>query len=532
VKKVENKVVYCSEYIKITKKNDGFYIESYKKGMTLEQFNKLISTHPEIKVNSFMTIKNALLNAPVSPAKFGELKDRIDVEVSGDELRAFITLSVTEDELIGEKADALCKEILKALNDKGVVFGIKKETLPGSLCIGKQILIAEGIAPVNGEDSIVRMYELKDPKPEIKEDGNADYYELNLINRVSEGEWLGERTDPTSGTPGKSVKGRVIPAVPGKRYPLMYDRESVREVYENGVTTLYSLRNGAVNYRGDRINVSNYLEINQDIDFKTGNIDFDGYLTVKGSVEDGFSVLANKDIEILGVLGIGSVKEILSRNGSIYIKGGIAGKSRAVIISKKDIFTKYVADATIICEGSVHIGFYCLNSNITAKEVILDSTKGQIIGGNINAEIRVVSSIIGSPAEKRTNITVKGFDRLALKRKLDNILKEIENLKYALSKVKQEMSVYSNTMELDKFKLAKFESVKDRFFRIKDDLKELEDQKKSLSSYLKAHGEGEVSVLKKVFPGTVIEIKNVVKEIERVYIGTNFYYSDYKINEL
>jgi uncharacterized protein (DUF342 family) len=99
----------------------------------------------------------------------------------------------------------------------------------------------------------------------------------------------------------------------------MYDRESVREVYENGVTTLYSLRNGAVNYRGDRINVSNYLEINQDIDFKTGNIDFDGYLTVKGSVEDGFSVLANKDIEILGVLGIGSVKEILSRNGSIYI---------------------------------------------------------------------------------------------------------------------------------------------------------------------------------------------------------------------
>jgi hypothetical protein len=160
VKKVENKVVYCSEYIKITKKNDGFYIESYKKGMTLEQFNKLISTHPEIKVNSFMTIKNALLNAPVSPAKFGELKDRIDVEVSGDELRAFITLSVTEDELIGEKADALCKEILKALNDKGVVFGIKRKHCQ-AVCVSKADTDCRGIALLTGRIPLSECMNLK-----------------------------------------------------------------------------------------------------------------------------------------------------------------------------------------------------------------------------------------------------------------------------------------------------------------------------------------------------------------------------------
>lgn len=529
---MDKEIIYSSEYIKVTKNNDGYYIESYKKGMSLQQFNKLISMHPEIKVNSFTAIKNALLNAPAPPEKFGGTKERIDMEISGDELRVFITLNVTEDELLGEKAVTLIKEILKVLNEKGVVFGIKKEALLGSLCIGKQILVAEGIAPVNGEDSVVRMYELKEPKPEIKEDGNADHYELHLINRVNEGEWLGERIDPTSGTPGKSVKGRVLPAMPGKKYPLMYDRNSVREVYENGVTTLYSLRNGAVNYQGDRINVSNHLEINQNIDFKTGNVDFDGYLTVKGSVEDSFTVMANKDIEILGVFGIGSVKEVLSRNGSIYIKGGIAGKSKAVISSKKDIFTKYVSDATIICEGSVHIGFYCLNSNITAKEVILDSPKGQIIGGNINAEIRVISSIIGSPAEKRTKISIKGFDRLAFKERLDSIIKEIDDLKYALSKAKQEMSIYSNTAELDNSKLSEFEQVREKFFRIKDDLKCLEDEKRTLANYLRTHGEGEVSILKKIFPGTVIEIKNVVEEIRKVHLSTNFYYSNNQINEI
>ena len=46
------------------------------------------------------------------------------------------------------------------------------------------------------------MYQLKELKPEIKEDGKADYYEMNLINRVKEGSWLGERTDPNGGHSG------------------------------------------------------------------------------------------------------------------------------------------------------------------------------------------------------------------------------------------------------------------------------------------------------------------------------------------
>ena len=33
------------------------------------------------------------------------------------------------------------------------------------------------------------------------------------------------------------------------------------EVYENGVTTLYSKVTGAVHYTGDKISVSNHLEI-------------------------------------------------------------------------------------------------------------------------------------------------------------------------------------------------------------------------------------------------------------------------------
>ena len=108
-----------------------------------------------------------------------------------------------------------------------------------------------------------------------------------------------------------------------------------------------------MHYQGDRISVSNLLEITEDVDFKTGNIDFDGFLSIRGTVADNFSVAANKDVEILGNFGIGSVKEIESRCGSVYIKGGIAGKNKAVVKSTRDLYTKYVSDATILCDGDV-----------------------------------------------------------------------------------------------------------------------------------------------------------------------------------
>ncbi len=526
-------IVYSSEYICIVKKDDGFYIQSFKKGMSLEQFSKIVSSNPEIKISSIITIRNVLVNSPVLQLqKFADLAERVKIELSEDELKAYITLCVSEEDLKNEHQADLFKEIMLKLKLEGVIYGVKKEVLFGKLRNNIKILVAEGVPPVNGEDSEIKMFQLKETKPKAQEDGNVNHYELDLINKVSEGDWLGEKTMPTEGFPGKTVKGSILKALPGKSIPLMYDKNTVREASNNGRSVLYSRINGAVHYNGDKISVSNHLEIDGNVDFKTGNINFDGYLTVKGTIEDGFTISAAKDIEILSEYGIGSVKEVRSNEGSVFIRGGIAGNSKAVIYSKKNVYTKFISDAKIECEGSVHIGFYCLNSTIKAKEVILDSPRGQIIGGNIDAEIRVVASIIGSPTEKRTYINVSGFDRATLKQSFDKICADMEMIKNELAKAKMEISIYGNTLQLTAEQAKVYEGIRENYYQTKDRLKKYEEDYKVIKSYLKTHGEGEVAVLKKVFPNTQLIIKKVIKEITAPVINTTFYVQDREMKEL
>jgi uncharacterized protein (DUF342 family) len=525
-------VIFKNQYIKIIRREDGFYLESYEKGFTINDFNKVLSLNPDIKISSFSAIRNALLNAPQLPVKFGELRDRIIIETVNNDMNTFVTLSIDNSERTEGNKNLLLREIIEKLKGSGVVFGIKTDALVGCLSSRAPVLVAEGIPPVNGEDSVIRMYELKEPHPEIKDDGKVDYYELNLINKVSEGDWLGERTDPTEGTPGKTVKGDIVKPLAGRRLPLFYDPNTVTEVYKDGVTTLYSKINGAVHYTGDKISVSNYLEITKDVDFNTGNVDFDGFLTVKGAVSDNFSVAAKNDIEILGKFGVGSVKEILSRHGNICITGGIAGKNKAVVKSTKDIYTKYISDATVICEGTVYVGYYCMNSNITAKQLIVESGKGQIIGGTVTVEQKVSAASIGNAGEKRTQITVTGFDRKAVKERMENLQKSLQTAKSRLAKAKQVFAVYSYSIETGSRQYDEFEAAKEAYFSLKDEVKKLENELKSVVRCFRVKGEGEIEVTRRLYPNTFIEMKDDYKDIRSMTLATCYYLQDGIIKEI
>ncbi len=312
----------------------------------------------------------------------------------------------------------------------------------------------------------------------------------------------------------------------------MFDRVSVQDHFEKGVTTLYSKKNGAVYYKGDSIGVYDYLEIKGDIDFSTGNIDFDGFLSVKGTVEDNFSVAASNDLEILGEYGVGAADNISSHEGNIYIKGGITGKNRAVVRCKKNLYVKFLSDITVECEGSVYVGFYCMNSNIRAKQVIVESPKGRIIGGSIDADIQVVAAEIGNRTESRTLVRVRGFDRNDLKMQLDRGMQRLQELKQNLVKEKQRLQVYSGRTNLTNEQIKAYENLKNEYAHVKELIKDLEYDCKQLNEYLKTPGEGAIIAKTRIYPKVKIDIKNQFEEILNPEPLITYYVKDNELRSM
>lgn len=520
---MDKKTIYKNEYIEIFIDFDGVYMKTYKTGFSTDQLYGIISSHPEIYITNFNVFKSALNSVTKQPQRFGKLKERISAAITDNGLTATIVYNLPEEELVMKNREQLIKETYTQLNEKGIVFGIKNEVFVGEILGGESYIIAKGIPPLNGTDAVIKMYELKEPEPELNESEGVNYYELKLINSVRTGDWLGERIEATEGIPGKSVNGEPMKPVKGKNYPLNYDESTVQEMFDNSKTVLYSRIDGAVNYSNGRISVSDHLEIDGDVDFSTGNIKFDGYLTIKGTVTEGFSVEATKDIEINSSMGLANVEAITSTSGSIFIKGGIFSKGEVEIKAAKNVYAKFIDNVKIISGESVYIGYYCFNSDIIAKEVILNSSNGQIYGGQIKADIRVRAPIIGSEIEKKTFIEVVGFDRNALVEQLDDMLQEISKLRNEQQKLKQALIYLDQQDALRTSMHEQYNKALKRMFFIKDEIKSLEEKNKLITSYLKTRGEGEISAKKRIYPNCTLIIKGNKIEISSLTISTTYY---------
>lgn len=526
---MNDNIIFLNDYIKMYSQADQIFLETLKPGLPADQLNNLISSHPEVEIGNFLTFKNALKSITSNPIIIGKLKERIFINVTENKMKALVIFNIPKDELENANLQNLMKETIEKLNSQGIIYGINYSIFSQKFASNTPHVIAEGTASVNGTDSILKLYEIKEPQPQVNGDDKVDFYELKLINRVRAGDWLGERLDATDGTPGKNIFGEILNPVKGKTIPLSYDKNSVTEEKEKGKTVLYSKIDGAVNIINGKLTVLNHIEIDGDVDFKTGNIKFDGFVTIKGTVADGFSVEATKDIEINGDLGLGNVKGIVSTQGSIFIKGGILSRGKVEIKAAKNIYTKFVDDSVIIAGDSIHIGYYCVNSKISAKEVIIDSSSGHIIGGCIKAEIRVSAPIIGSKMDKKTLIEVTGFNREHLKEELSDMTDKISKYKNEQMILKQTVSQLESHKPMGIEQKKELNRTVDRIICLRDEIKTLEDNKKNINGYLKAKGEGEICVSKIVYPRCTLIIKRQTVEISQVTSSITYYSIDGEI---
>src|SRR5690606_680953 len=133
------------------------------------------------------------------------------------------------------------------------------------------------------------------------------------------GQLIAERIPAKEGTEGRAVTGEVLFSKKGKEARF---RLGKNVIVNEDQSAMYAAIDGLITKtEREKINVFPIYEINGDVDYKVGNIDFIGTVVVRGNVLSGFRIRAAGDIRVVG--GVEGAE--LYADGSVEISAGILG---------------------------------------------------------------------------------------------------------------------------------------------------------------------------------------------------------------
>ncbi|QCR32802.1 DUF342 domain-containing protein [Lysinibacillus sp. SGAir0095] len=499
--------IFANEFVEIIEENKKVFLKTMQPNFQLKEFDQLLRKYPRIRLTNFALLKNALGSESAQPVEIGQWLPVIELEISRDKMSANISLNETNEE-VKNNQDTIKQNLNELLIRHQIIHGIKDIDLH-KLITGKSYCIAEGTQPTKGEDAKITYLEIPERKPVIHEDGKANYFEMNFIFEIKEGDWLGEKIPPQPGIEGKNILGESVPAPFGNDEPLHYDPQAAYEVAENNKIVLYAAKNGAVENHQGLLTVNNHLNIDGDVGIATGNIEFDGSVSIRGTVNSGFSVYATGDISIESPEGVTGAKLIKSENGDIYIKGGIFGLGETEVKAGGSIFVRHVNDANLFAQNEIVIGFYSLGSYLVANTILLDANKGKIIGGKAVAKNTIVTAISGNRLERRTELVIESLS----KQEAHDIIQEKAALLKSSREEALQLTVKVNEVNkhksnLNRMQLQSLRILEEDLQKKKSYCEQIDKEIQQLIIDLKQIGKEEIMITKEANPGTSIQIGN------------------------
>lgn len=190
------------------------------------------------------------------------------------------------------------EEIKEQLNLSGVKFGILEDALKDltELKDVDNLLIAKGEEAVDGIDDLMDLgFDLEDDKKLVEDKkGRIDYKSIGHVKTVKKGDVLAVRIEGREGKDGIDVKGGIKRHKTAKRI-ITEAGEGCELKDEN---TVIASREGKPSIKGNIVSVYEIHKVDNDVDIKTGNIDFVGDVVVYGNVKEGMEVKAGHDLII------------------------------------------------------------------------------------------------------------------------------------------------------------------------------------------------------------------------------------------
>lgn len=426
---------------------------------------------------------------------------KVLVSVSPDEMKAFITLYKPEG-----SAQITKDDIMKALWDQKIIFGLKEEIVnfySEHPAYNEAICVAEGNPAKNGKNgSVVYLFDTSvDKKPTLLEDGRINYRELNLIQSVKEGQVLCTLVPPVSGTPGKTVKGRDIPAVNGK--PAVLPRGKNVAITDDG-QALIAKTDGEVEYL-DATKVSVYTnhEVPADVDNSTGNVSFVGSVTIKGNVLSGFTVEAGGNVEVYGVVEGATIKA----GGNIILRRGMQGMGKGTLIAEGDIVSRYIEYSNIEAKNNIQ-SEAIMHSNVKCgNKLELIGRKGLLVGGTSKVGKLIVAKVIGSHMATVTDLEV-GVDP-TVRERYKKLRDDLASMESDMNKADQAITLLRKLEAMGALTPDKQE-ILIKSLRTKDylssNINEVRLELTILDEKLQQEGNGKIRALNFIYPGVKVAI--------------------------
>ncbi|WP_094607583.1 hypothetical protein SPSIL_023320 [Sporomusa silvacetica DSM 10669] len=514
-------------YFTITTDENGVYLAVYSpqgegQPVKVSQITELLATRGIDKVENALLVRvvKEALGTPIKVAEqLAETEPVIQVLVSRDRMETTLQVDMPK----GCRPVTI-DDIMDKIKQSGIVYGIDgvaieaARTRPGST-----VVCAKGLPPVNGVNAgITYFLDLENKgRPVELDDGRVDFKSLNMFTVVHKDELLAEKIPATQGTAGIDVLGNEVQAKPGKDVVLPIGKN----VYAVEGLKAYAGQDGQLVVVNKKISVIPLIEIKGDVDLSTGNIEFVGSVIVKGSVQTGFTVKAEGNVEIAGNVSGGIVE-----GKTVTVRMGIQGMNKGYIKASENVVAKYIENATVFAGKDVIVSDVVLHSKVSAgKRVIVEERRGLIVGGQISAGEEIKAKTIGTYSATNTDIEV-GVNP-ALREEYQTLRKEIRKLEFDLEQAQKALNILramnQSTMPPDKHEML-LKLTKAQFHLI-GQTETMRNRLAEIEIALEEMRYGHIKVADTVHPGVKLVIGTLVKPVRDATKFANFYAEDGEI---
>ncbi|ACD95962.1 DUF342 domain-containing protein [Trichlorobacter lovleyi] len=355
-----------------------------------------------------------------------------------------LILSLSQDEMecrahLEVKADGSTpgvEELTGYLAANGITTGIDDEAVhlllsearPGTSTNG---LLAAGIQPQRGEDGTLAFSFAPADQPPAEsaadddpEKRQIDFRAVQQFINVDPDQEIGRILPPTNGIPGRTVRGKPVPAEAGKTLVLKLG-QNVRSGGEHNDILIAEIH-GRVKLEGETVHVVEEYVVDGDVDFSIGNIRFNGFVEVRGDVLDGFQVSASKGLKITG--NVGACR--LISHGNIEFCG-MDGQGKGSILCGGTITAHFIHDSAVECWGNMLVDVELRNCSVHCRGSLIT---GLLAGGDCVTLAGLEAKKLGAPSAVKTVIH-SGVDYHDLDR-MHILLEQLEALQQQIAKTK------------------------------------------------------------------------------------------------